>query len=373
MRSLRVGKIFGITAELHWSFLLVAFFLFLLLGIQEPEKAVPTIIFFFFLFLSVFLHELVHSVVSLNRGIKVRKIILLPIGGIALTEKMPEKAMDEFLIAVSGPLFNFFVVAAVLILVTLFSLPFPYAFFSGSFNAAKLENAFLNPLFTIFYVNLMLGAFNLFLPALPLDGGRVFRSLLSMRIGNLKATRIVATVSSFISIVLFIVSLAIGSIILMIISFFVLFGAKEEAHLVELKHIFKQIKTEELMEKKPLVLPADLPIFLAVKKLIARKKLSCIVDFGNNAFGVFDLTCVQQGVAANRPVANYAKPVESIDVSMPAEKVLEHFLTHNAFILPVTKNGALVGVISHASIENAQHFLKAKQFVGSDGGSDIKK
>ncbi|MCD6478865.1 MAG: M50 family metallopeptidase [Candidatus Diapherotrites archaeon] len=373
MRSLRLGKIFGITAELHWSFLFIVLLIFLSFAVQELESAISTGIFFFFLFLSVFLHELVHSVVSLSRGIKVRKIILLPIGGIALTEEMPEKASDEFLIAVSGPLFNFLVVIAVWLLVSLFPLPFPWELFSGAFTMEELDTAFLNPLFAIFYVNLILGAFNLFLPALPLDGGRVLRSLLSMRIGHLKATRFVTTISSFISIMLFLIGFFAANPILIIIAFFILFGAKEEAHLVELKHVFRQLKTAELVEKDPLILEANIPVGIAIEELFARRKLACLVDFGNNRYGVFDLSDIPQKIIPNEPLGKYAKQIEPIDISMPADKVLERFITRNVSILPVFENGVLIGAISIGAIERAHRFLKCEQAVSSAISGEIKK
>src|SRR3989338_3198540 len=193
MNGIRLVRVFGISIEFHSTFILLIAGIALLLAIFDPNSLVPTMLLMFFLFLSVFIHELSHSIVSIMRGIKVEKIILLPIGGISVTERIPEKPLDEFLIAIAGPAFNFIAVAAIIIIVALApNLPWPHYLFTGTepsieqFNEAILAY----PLFGLFWVNFMLGLFNLVVPALPMDGGRVLRSILSWRFGFARATRI---------------------------------------------------------------------------------------------------------------------------------------------------------------------------------------
>jgi Zn-dependent protease len=174
MRSLKIGRIFGITIELHPTFVWGALLLFLgmvlfsLAGFFPVESVFPTLLLVFFLFLSVFFHELVHSVVLLEKGFSVEKIILLPIGGISVSEELPEKPRDEFLVSVSGPLFNFFVAGAILLLSGLLGVPLGLEklFLEADFFAVMGE-----PLLAIFYVNLMLGAFNLFFTPCRWMGG----------------------------------------------------------------------------------------------------------------------------------------------------------------------------------------------------------
>ncbi len=363
MRSLSLGKIFGIKVELHWSFLLIIFFIVISTAAIEPQSLLPTTMLFFFLFLSVFLHELTHSVVSIARGIKVHKIVLLPIGGVALTDELPDNAMDEFLIAISGPLFNFLVVFFVFLSVSMLPLPFPWHIFSSA-NVGEFEKAvFSYPLFAILYVNFILGAFNLLLPALPLDGGRVLRSLLSMRIGYLKATRIVTMLSAFVSVLLFLVGFFIGSLLMVVISAFIFFGAKEEERVVEAKHVIKHIKINQLIDPRPLLFEASAPLVFVVEELFTRNRSACLVDLGNNRFAVFDLNELPQNANLQAPIARYARYIEPVDISMGADKVLERFLTRGYSLLPVFASGQLIGVISLGAVENAYRLAKAKQLL----------
>lgn len=365
MRSLGLGKILGIKVELHWSFLLIIFFIIVSTAAIEPKSLLPTTMLFFFLFLSVFLHELTHSVVSIARGIKVHKIVLLPIGGVALTDELPDNAMDEFLIAVSGPLFNFLVVFFIFLSTSLLPLPFPWHIFSNA-NVGEFEKAvFAYPLFAILYVNFILGAFNLLLPALPLDGGRVLRSLLSMKIGYLRATKIVTVLSAFVSVFLFLIGFFIGSLLMVVISAFIFFGAKEEERIVEAKHLIKHINIEQLIDSKPLIFDASVPLGFVVEELFARNKAACLVDLGNNRFGVFDLSTFSQNVNLKAPVARYAQYVEPADISMSSDKILERFLTRGYALMPVFASGQLAGVISLDAIENAYRLAKIKQLIYS--------
>lgn len=366
MRSLALGKILGIKIELHWSFLLVIFFILISVAVVKPQAFIPTTTVFFFLFLSVFLHELTHSVVSLTRGIKVLKIVLLPIGGVALTDELPDKPKDEFLISISGPLFNFLVVFLVLTSASLASLPFPWHIFTESFSVSEFENAiYTYPLFAIFYVNLILGAFNLFLPALPLDGGRVLRSLLSMKLGYLKATKLVTMLSGFVSVLLFFVGVFAGSLLLVVIAAFIFFGAKEEERVIEAKEMIKHIRIEDLLDKKPIILEATMPLALAVEELLSENRLACLVDLGNNRYAIFDLNELPEGADLRAPLARYARYAEPIDVHTAADKVLERFLTRGYSLIPVFASGQLVGAISLEALENAYRLAKIKRMLQS--------
>src|SRR3989338_350808 len=110
MRSLSLGKIFGIEIVLHWSFVLLAILLAASLLFFAPQNGFISLMIFVFLFVSVLLHELSHSVVALQLKSNVQKIVLLPIGGVSIADEMPENPKHEFLIAVAGPLFNFILI-----------------------------------------------------------------------------------------------------------------------------------------------------------------------------------------------------------------------------------------------------------------------
>ncbi|MFH1234802.1 MAG: site-2 protease family protein [Candidatus Diapherotrites archaeon] len=370
MKSLSLGKIFGIGLELHWSFLLIGLFVVVALALAEPSMLAPMLMVFFFLFLSVFLHELVHCVVSLQRGIGVKKIILLPIGGVSLTESLPEKPKDEFLIAVSGPAFNFLVVFAVLFLVSVLPLPFPRELLS---NPSALDSseaaaaAFLSmPLFTVFWVNLILGTFNLFLPALPLDGGRVFRSLLSFAFGYRKATAIATRISSLIAILLFISGFLSGNLLLLVIAAFVFFGSKEEEKIVLMKEQLKGLSIPQLVSEKPLLLDSLMGVSEAFEKMLAEKKTEAVTEIEAGRYAVLLLEEMPSLMGKKTmPLYKALKETPALQISESPSKVFERMASAGKRVLPVLDGSALAGIIDLEKIEKSVLFSRAGAMLGA--------
>lgn len=202
-------NIFGITVNVDFSW----FFAFLLVTFSLAEgffsQMYPNLpvyqywiiggISALFLFISVLLHELAHSLVAIRSGIPVRDIYLFIFGGVAMIEREPKSATAEFKIAIAGPVMSFFLA----LLFFLFAYLYPYD---------NLFNGFINYLFM---VNLSLGMFNL-IPAFPLDGGRIFRSVLWPKKGLLKATYIASKLGGYFGLTLIllgVVSIFFGAIL----------------------------------------------------------------------------------------------------------------------------------------------------------------
>ncbi|MEJ5172267.1 MAG: site-2 protease family protein [Hydrogenothermaceae bacterium] len=183
-------NVFGITVNIDISWL----FAFLLVSFSLSEgfyphiyTNYPTYYYLFagiisalFLFISVLLHELSHSLVAIREGIPVRDIHLFIFGGVAMMEQEPKSPFQEFKIAIAGPIMSFMLAA----------LFFTFAYF---YPKDDLFNGFINYLFL---VNFSLGAFNL-IPAFPLDGGRILRSILWNKKGLLKATDIASKIGNY--------------------------------------------------------------------------------------------------------------------------------------------------------------------------------
>ena len=379
MKSLSLGELFGIRLELHWTFLLAGILVLSFVALSQPANMVPILMVFFFLFLSVFLHELAHSVVSLQRGIRVEKITLLPIGGVSLTESLPEKPKDEFLIAIAGPALNFAVVAAILLLVSFFPLPFPRSLvreFPMVFSSAKnvIPPLLSMPLFTILWWNLILGSFNLFLPALPLDGGRVFRSLLSLWLGRVKATLIATRVATVIAVGMFLLYFVSFNIFLPVIAFFVFFGSREEEKVVLMKEALKGKSLSGLINKKPLVLKGSLRAGEAFKKMLAGKKGLALVELKKGKYAVLSVedapaysekreVQLSKALKEAKPIAPNAEPGLALD----------RMLSSGRRLLPVVSGKKLLGAIEARELEKAvifarsglllkkQHFKKTKK------------
>lgn len=208
--SMRLGRVLGIELRVHATFaLILAWFgyaAFSRTGTLTGAAGGVAII--ALLFLCVLLHEYGHALTARRYGIGTRSITLLPIGGVALLERMPRDPRQEIVVALAGPAVNV-AIAAVL--------------------AAAIGLGLLRPsgmTGTLLAANLMLAAFNL-LPAFPMDGGRVLRALLALRLERLRATRIAARIGQVLALGLGLAGF-LGNPFLVLIGVFVWFGARAE-------------------------------------------------------------------------------------------------------------------------------------------------
>lgn len=232
--SLKVGSLLGIPLYVHWTFwLLVAWFMagpLLHGGPDATTAALRTGGFILAIFACVVLHELGHAIAARRYGIATRDITLLPIGGVARLERMPEKPGQELVVALAGPAVN--VVIAALIIPFVLATDGPSAFVPDA-AAGKAAGAVAlhrtHFLAALGSVNVALVVFNM-IPALPMDGGRVLRALLAMITDRAKATSIAAGVGQVVAVGFGIFGIFSGNILLVVIAAFVFLGAGAEAH-----------------------------------------------------------------------------------------------------------------------------------------------
>ena len=186
--SMNLFRVRGIQLSVHVSFLLLLA-VFGAQGWQDEgwNGMVWSLAMLIAFFTCVVLHELGHSFTAMHFGIGVRRILLLPIGGMAEFDGIPRQPAREFLITIAGPAVNF-AIAAVLWL----TLP-PY-------HDGILMYSFEGLLYQLFYANLVMGCFNL-LPAFPMDGGRILRALLATQASYLGATRTAATIGKILCVI----------------------------------------------------------------------------------------------------------------------------------------------------------------------------
>ncbi|MGH9356401.1 MAG: site-2 protease family protein, partial [Terriglobia bacterium] len=184
--SWKIGKLAGINVYMHATFLLlIAFILFV--SWADGRNLTATlrgVLFVLAVFACVVLHELGHALTARKYGVRTRDIILLPIGGVARLERMPEKPREELWVALAGPAVNV-VIGAVLLAPLIAAGVHPqwinFQWSGGNF----VEN--------LMVANVWLVGFNL-LPAFPMDGGRVLRALLATRMEYTQATQVAARV-----------------------------------------------------------------------------------------------------------------------------------------------------------------------------------
>src|SRR4051812_27904618 len=162
--SVPIGVVKGTVIRLHLTFLLFLGWI----GVTHfarggAQAALEGVLFIVLLFACVLLHELGHVVAARHYGVQTREITLLPIGGVAQLETIPEKPFEELVVAVAGPAVN--VVIAVLLALALGGLP-------SMDSGTQVENPAVSLLERLAWVNVTLAVFNL-IPAFPMDGGRV--------------------------------------------------------------------------------------------------------------------------------------------------------------------------------------------------------
>jgi len=235
--SINIGKIFGINFRIHVTFFLLLFFIFVSVLPQHGfERALLSTLFICAVFVCVLIHEIGHSLIARRFGKEAKSITLLPIGGVAMMEEMPEKPAQEIAMAIIGPFINL-AIAAVLYL------------FVGHWTGIGAPNltpdsakAFFSGLIG---VNIMLAIFNL-IPAFPMDGGRVLRGLLAIRLDFVQATTAAVFIGQAIA-MFFIFFGIFYNWWLAIIGLFLYIGAGSEKQQVILKSLLNNVPASEAM------------------------------------------------------------------------------------------------------------------------------
>ncbi|MBI5686645.1 MAG: site-2 protease family protein [Verrucomicrobia bacterium] len=275
--SFKLGRILGIDVYIHFTFLLVLGFLGLahwMVG-RSIESAVTGVTFFLLLFGCVLLHEYGHALMARRYDIKTRDITLLPIGGVARLERMPDNPVHELWVALAGPAVN--VVIAVLL--------FGWLTLTGTWEPlSSLSTTQGNLVERLLAVNVFLVLFNL-LPAFPMDGGRVLRSLLALRLEYARATRIAATIGQGMAVLFGFVGL-FGNPMLLFIAFFVWIGAAQEAGAAEMKSALAGIPVREAMVTEFSTLSPQATLGDAAQLILAGSQRDFPVVDRGNAVGV---------------------------------------------------------------------------------------
>ncbi len=219
-RSFRLAEYFGIEVRVHWSFvaLIGGLGLWVLAETGSLRAVGQILIPIGMVFLCVVLHEYGHALTARHFGIRTRAITLLPIGGVAALERNPSSPVQELWIAAAGPAVNFLLAGLIWVFMAT----------TGGISSGLLSgSAEASTLGWLFRMNLLLGTFNL-LPALPMDGGRILRASLALRMSNLKATRIASRAARGIAALMIFFGLTWGEWMLALIGGFVWRTARAE-------------------------------------------------------------------------------------------------------------------------------------------------
>jgi Zn-dependent protease len=346
---LKIGRVSGIKIEVHWTFTLLLIWV-AFLEIQKGSDLNRILLneaLILVLFVCVILHELGHALTAKKFGVKTKNILLLPIGGVATLEKMPEKPAQELWIALAGPAVN--VVIAILLLLV---VPVRSYF---NFDSIVLEEMLYEPtlqnfLFYLFIANVMLVVFNL-IPAFPMDGGRVLRALLSFKLGRVTATDIAASIGQGLAFIFFVLGLFFNPF-LILIALFIFLGAYGENQMVKqgdlLKgHLVKEATLTNITRLKP-----DNDLQEVIDILLAGTEKDFVVIENQKIIGILTQKDIIKNVKTPSVLVGdiMQKKFKTVDVSMEIMKVLQMIGKEKNNFYPVVENGQLVGAIDTTNI-----------------------
>ncbi len=343
--SWKIARLWDIDVYIHATFLLILAFVAYNYWVQfeRLNAVIGGILFILALFACVVMHEFGHALMARRFGVKTRDITLYPIGGVARLERIPEKPIEELWVALAGPAVN------VLIAMLLGA----YLVGTGAFQLSGLFSMTSGPfLHRLLAVNVILVAFNL-IPAFPMDGGRVLRALLAMRMDHLKATHIAATIGQGLAFVFGLVGL-FGNASLLFIAFFVWIGAEQEANMARLKSALGGIPVSRAMQTNFDTLSPRDNLGRAVELILAGSQHDFPVLDEGRLIGVLDREALIRALTAGGQQQSVAsimrRDLQPIDSHEMVERALVSLDQSKTKTLPVTHAGQFVGLLTSDNV-----------------------
>ncbi len=340
--SVRLFEVAGTSVRVHFTFLILLAWIATIYWMQGgPQAAVYGIAFIVILFACVVMHEFGHIFAARQFGIKTPDITLLPIGGVASLERMPEEPVQEIFVALAGPAVNL-VLAGLL-----------FALFPDQINIARLQEMQYAPgdlISQVALANVVLFVFNL-IPAFPMDGGRVLRALLALSMSYHKATRAAAGVGQAIAILFGVLGL-LGNPLLILIALFIFLAASGEADVVESSFLTRGYSARDAMITQFETLNAQDDLDQAARKLLETTQQEFpIVDQHNRLEGVLTREALIEGLRATggqTRIANVMiRDVDHVREGAPLSEIQKLLqMKHVVMVAVVNPAGQLAGYIN---------------------------
>ena len=349
--SITIGRIAGTAVRIHITFLLLLAWI----GLSAwrtggSEAALGGLVFILLLFGCVLAHEFGHILMARRFGIATPEVTLLPIGGVAALERMPEKPREQLAVAVAGPAVNV-AIAAVLLL-----------YLGASADSSqvaegmnRLEDSSFNLVARLASANVFLVLFNL-LPAFPMDGGRVLNALLAMRMDKRKAMRISARTGQMMAFLFGFAGLVWGNPMLVFIAIFVYVAAAAEAESSGLEDIASNLFVSDAMETRFAVAPVDATLADAVDILLATPQYEFpIVDGFGKSVGLLTRDGLIAALREAGPMAAVTQALQAPAASVRRRDKLDFALKDmNRIGAPaisvVDEAGVVVGLLTMQNI-----------------------
>ena len=348
--SWKLIRLAGIDVYVHATFFILIAWIGLSYWQVEGSLAavISGISFVLALFACVVLHEFGHALTARRYGIRTRHITLLPIGGIAALERMPDDPKQEIAVALAGPAVNFVIAFALWLWLLASSSLVPVDQLSLT-GGPFLERLML--------LNIVLAVFNL-LPAFPMDGGRVLRAVLAMRMDHAEATRQAAAVGQGLALWLGFMGLFYNPF-LIIIALFIWIGAAAEAGSAQIKSTLSGMTVGRAMLTDFHVLSPDEPLSRVIELTLSGSQKEFPVLLNEVVVGVLTQSDLLKGLQVRGEQSKVGdwmqREVQSADIDEPLEKVLERLQNCRCRLLTVTKSERLTGIVN---IDNIMELIR---------------
>jgi Zn-dependent protease len=341
--SWKIGRIAGIDVRVHATLLLVVAWAALqgqrLTG--TPAGAVGGVLFVLALFLSIVLHELGHALTARRYGVPTQEITLLPIGGVARLASMPRDPRQELHVALAGPAVTLVIILGLYVALRLLGvspLASPEAVVTGRGSWLRL----------LMWTNVSLFLFNL-LPAFPMDGGRVLRATLALRMDYTRATQVAARVGQAFALLFGVVGMLYNPL-LVLIAFFVWMGAAAEAGEVQRRASLEGVLVERVMIRDVRTLAPRETLRVALEHVLAGFQQDFPVVENGAVVGVLTRGRLLEGVAQAGTAAPVGRVMETTfrtaDPREPVERALARMQECRCHTLPVLSGDRLEGVLT---------------------------
>ena len=343
--SWKLVTVASIDVHIHGTFLFLIVFLAVsgLVAGQGATAILRSTLLILAIFTSVVLHEFGHALTARRFGVRTLDITLLPIGGIARLEQMPDKPSEQLQVALAGPAVNVVIAMLLFGLVRLFEVPVGIEIFRNA------SGPFLTQLM---WINLFLAAFNL-LPGYPMDGGRVLRALLAMRMAPERATQIAARVGQGTAVIFGVVGL-FHNPLLMVIAVFIWLGAQAEHSVSTMKVALSGLSVRDgMITDFRRLLPTD-PLSRAVDLTLAGFQQDFPVMDGERLLGVLTHGDVLKGLAERGKSSAVQEAMrrdfDTTNPSEPLDGALTRMRQGERRLLMVVDNEKVVGLLTVGNI-----------------------
>lgn len=361
--SLKLGTVAGIPVYVHATFALLLGWIAVVhwMAGGTVSAALAGMVFVLAIFACVVLHELGHALAARRFGVPTRDITLYPIGGLARLERMPEKPSEELWVALAGPAVNVAIAAALALAL----------FITSSFEPLQTigvaQGSFLERLMA---VNLLLIVFNM-IPAFPMDGGRVLRAVLAMRMNYARATNIAARIGRAFALVFAAVGFFFNPF-LVVIAFFVWIGAGQEAGFTRMRDAFDDVPVSQVMHTRFAVLHPEDTLGHAVDLSLAGGQKDFPVIAWERVVGVLTEDRLMNAIAATggsvRVGDVMATDFPSVDPDTPLASVIPAMISKRARLVPVHRNGRLAGILTGDAV---RRFLEIQRRLTARGHRNV--